>query len=189
MEFTTAEQYLQQIKADLTPLAPLPYQGMGENISPRIVGEGIGSENENINIPPLLAGEGLGERSLPTWNDELYLEFHRGCYTTHADQKRWNRRCEDLLYEAELFATLATVSCGAIYPKAEIETAWKQVLFNQFHDILPGSSITQVYQDALPEWQQVEQVGTKILQESFLAIASQHSTPTPASSSTTNIYF
>ncbi|MEH2348380.1 MAG: alpha-mannosidase [Nostoc sp.] len=114
--------------------------------------------------------------SFPIWNDELYLEFHRGCYTTHADQKRWNRRCENLLYEAELFATLATVSCGVTYPKAEIEAAWKQVLFQQFHDILPGSSITQVYTDALPQWQQVEQVGTKILQESLFAIAS-HITP------------
>ncbi|WP_414565309.1 MULTISPECIES: alpha-mannosidase [unclassified Anabaena] len=116
---------------------------------------------------------------LPTWNDELYLEFHRGCYTTHADQKQWNRRCEDLLYQAELFATLATVCCGVSYPQAEIETAWKQVLFNQFHDILPGSSITQVYQDALPEWQQVEQVGTKILQQSLQAIASQAILPPP----------
>ncbi|MBD6615858.1 alpha-mannosidase, partial [Komarekiella sp. 'clone 1'] len=115
----------------------------------------------------------------PTWNDELYLEFHRGCYTTHADQKRWNRRCEGLLYQAELFATLATVSCGVIYPKAEIEAAWKQVLFQQFHDILPGSSITQVYLDALPQWQQVEQVGTKILHESLLAIASHITLPEP----------
>ncbi|WP_414544573.1 alpha-mannosidase [Nostoc sp. CCY0012] len=115
----------------------------------------------------------------PTWNDELYLEFHRGCYTTHADQKQWNRRCEDLLYQAELFATLATVCCGVSYPQAEIETAWKQVLFNQFHDILPGSSITQVYQDALPEWQQVEQVGTNILQQSLRAIASQAILPPP----------
>ncbi|MDF2387281.1 alpha-mannosidase, partial [Nostoc ellipsosporum NOK] len=114
-----------------------------------------------------------------TWNDELYLEFHRGCYTTHADQKRWNRLCENLLYQAELFATLATVSCGVTYPKAEIEAAWKQVLFNQFHDILPGSSITQVYVDALPQWQEVEQVGTKILQESLQAIASHTTIPEP----------
>jgi alpha-mannosidase len=115
---------------------------------------------------------------LPTWNDELYLEFHRGCYTTHADQKRYNRRCENLLYQAELFATLATLSCGVTYP-LDIQRAWKQVLFNQFHDILPGSSITQVYQDALPEWQQVEAVGTKILQESLLAIACQTILPPP----------
>jgi alpha-mannosidase len=117
--------------------------------------------------------------SFPVWEDELYLEFHRGCYTTHGDQKRWNRRCEGLLYQAELFATLANISCGVEYPKAEIETAWKQLLFQQFHDILPGSSITQVYLDALPEWQQVEQVGTKILQASLLAIASQISLPQP----------
>jgi alpha-mannosidase len=117
--------------------------------------------------------------AFPTWNDELYLEFHRGCYTTHADQKRWNRRGENLLYEAELFATLANIICGVTYPHAEIETAWKQVLFQQFHDILPGSSITQVYQDTLPEWQQVEQVSTKILRESLLAIASQAILPPP----------
>ncbi len=65
------------------------------------------------------------------------------------------------------------------YPKAEIEAAWKQVLFQQFHDILPGSSITQVYTDALPQWQQVEQIGTKILNESLLAIASQTILPAP----------
>ncbi|MCC5605839.1 alpha-mannosidase [Nostoc sp. CHAB 5834] len=145
LEFTTAEKYLQQI------------------VETRFI-----ASASNYNSPPASPAP----PAFPTWNDELYLEFHRGCYTTHADQKRWNRRCENLLYEAELFATLATVSCGVIYPKAEIEAAWKQVLFQQFHDILPGSSITQVYTDALPEWQQVEQMGTKILQESLLAIAS-----------------
>ncbi|MCX7592322.1 MAG: alpha-mannosidase [Fischerella sp.] len=117
--------------------------------------------------------------NLPTWNDELYLEFHRGCYTTHGDQKRWNRRCENLLYQAELFAAIATISNGVSYPKAELEAAWKKVLFNQFHDILPGSSITEVYEDALSEWQEVERVGTKILQESLRAIASQIRFPDP----------
>ncbi|QHG17786.1 alpha-mannosidase [Nostoc sp. ATCC 53789] len=144
LEFTTAEKYLQQIKS-------------GVRIQE--------SEFRSYDSPP-------ASPAFPIWDDELYLEFHRGCYTTHADQKRWNRRCENLLYEAELFATLATINCGVTYPKAEIEAAWKQVLFQQFHDILPGSSITQVYTDALPQWQQVEQVGTKILQDSLLAIAS-----------------
>ncbi|MEH1922579.1 alpha-mannosidase [Nostoc sp.] len=143
LEFTTAEKYLQKISKG------------GRRQETR------GSSDDSSSSP-----------SFPTWNDELYLEFHRGCYTTHADQKRWNRRCENLLYQTELFATLATVSCGVTYPKAEIEAAWKLVLFQQFHDILPGSSITQVYTDALPQWQQVEQLGTKILQESLLAIVS-----------------
>ncbi|MEH2323568.1 MAG: alpha-mannosidase [Nostoc sp.] len=146
LEFTTAEKYLQQIKSGV-----------------RSQESGSSTYDSSPTSP---------SPSSPIWNDELYLEFHRGCYTTHADQKRWNRRCENLLYEAELFATLATLSCGLTYPKAEIEAAWKQVLFQQFHDILPGSSITQVYTDALAQWQQVEQMGTKILQESLLAIAS-----------------
>jgi alpha-mannosidase len=146
LEFTTAEKYLQQIQSEVKSQE---------------------SEVRSYDSPPPPSSP-----QFPTWNDELYLEFHRGCYTTHADQKRWNRRCENLLYQAELFATLATVSCGVTYPKAEIEAAWKLVLFQQFHDILPGSSITQVYLDALPQWQQVEQVGTRILQESLLAIAS-----------------
>ncbi|WP_392480079.1 alpha-mannosidase [Nostoc sp. C110] len=148
LEFTTAEKYLQQI------------------VETRFI-----ASVSNYNSPPT-SPTSPAPPAFPTWDDELYLEFHRGCYTTHADQKRWNRRCENLLYEAELFATFATLSCGATYPKAEIEAAWKQVLFQQFHDILPGSSITQVYTDALPQWQQVEQVGTKILQDSLLAIAS-----------------
>jgi alpha-mannosidase len=115
--------------------------------------------------------------NVPVWEDELYLELHRGCYTTHADQKRWNRKSEHLLYSAELFATLANILCGGEFPKTEIETAWKKVLFNQFHDILPGSSITEVYEDALPEWEAVETMGRKILDESLRAIASQISIP------------
>ncbi len=79
--------------------------------------------------------------SLSIWEDELYLEFHRGCYTTHADQKQQNRNAEKNLYQAELFASLATMITGTSYPQKSLETAWKKVLFNQFHDILPGSSI------------------------------------------------
>lgn len=116
----------------------------------------------------------INTQHLPTWEDELYLEYHRGCYTTHADQKRWHRRCEGLLFQAELFATLA-----GIPHRGEMETAWKQVLFQQFHDILPGSSITQVYEEALTQWQQVEQQAGNILQTSLGAIASQITLPEP----------
>ncbi|TAE56644.1 MAG: alpha-mannosidase [Nostocales cyanobacterium] len=118
-----------------------------------------------------LESENLPEK-LPVWEDELYLEFHRGCYTTHADQKRFNRKSEHLLYQAELFATLATSIFGCEYPQMEIETAWKKVLFNQFHDILPGSSITQVYHDALPEWEDAQKTGKRILDDALGAIAS-----------------
>jgi alpha-mannosidase len=115
--------------------------------------------------------------NLPIWNDELYLEFHRGCYTTHAAQKRYNRHCETLLYQAELFASLATLTAGTPYPKTELETAWKQVLFNQFHDILPGSSIPEVYTDANQLWETAQTTATAILEQSLETLAAQISFP------------
>jgi len=116
---------------------------------------------------------------LPIWKDELYLEFHRGCYTTRADQKRQNRRCEELLYQAELLSSLATICTGAVYPKFELESAWKQVLFNQFHDILPGSAIAQVYTDANLAFAQVDRTCRQILLQSLDAIADRISLPNP----------
>ncbi len=109
----------------------------------------------------------------PVWRDELYLEFHRGCYTTHGDQKQWNRRCEGLLYEAELWAAVATRETGTEYPKGQIEAAWKGVLLNQFHDILPGSSIPEVYLDANLGWQEAEEQGREVLERALAAIAAQ----------------
>ena len=116
---------------------------------------------------------------LPVWQDELYLEFHRGCYTSHADQKRFNRRCEHLLCEAELFAAIATLTLDRPYPQAELEQAWKQVLFNQFHDILPGSSIPQVFVDANRDWQAAEETASHHLDTALGAIAQAIALPPP----------
>ncbi len=80
----------------------------------------------------------------PVWRDEMYLEYHRGTYTTQAAMKRRNRESEIRLQTAE---ALATVDPGA-YPHAQLESAWRRVLFNEFHDILPGSGIDSVYLDA-----------------------------------------
>ncbi|MEG4007414.1 alpha-mannosidase [Microcoleus sp. Pol11C1] len=118
-------------------------------------------------------------KTLPVWKDELYLEFHRGCYTTRADQKRQNRRCEELLYQAELLSSLATICTGAVYPKSELESAWKQILFNQFHDILPGSAIAQVYADANIAFAEVDRTCREILLKSLDAISAQISLPNP----------
>ena len=92
---------------------------------------------------------------IPVHHGELYLEFHRGCYTTHGDQKSFNRDCENALYEAELWASLAALTIGFNYPKTELEHAWKKTLFNQFHDILPGTSIREVYPTANRAWEEV----------------------------------
>ncbi|MFB8370016.1 alpha-mannosidase [Pseudarthrobacter sp. NPDC055928] len=88
--------------------------------------------------------------ALPVWVGEMYLELHRGTYTSQAQTKRGNRRSEHLLREAELWCATATVRTGGsfTYPAAELKRLWRLVLLQQFHDILPGSSIAWVHQDA-----------------------------------------
>jgi alpha-mannosidase len=85
--------------------------------------------------------------SLPVWNDELYLEYHRGTYTTQAETKKFNRKSEVLLSETEKASSLAFI-LGKDYGHKSLKNAWEKVLMNQFHDILPGSSINPVYKDA-----------------------------------------
>jgi len=81
---------------------------------------------------------------LPVWNGELYLEFHRACQTTQSATKRMNRKCEVALREAEFISTMAMIT-GGDYDAQRLMDAWKIVLLNQFHDILPGSSVNEVY--------------------------------------------
>ena len=83
----------------------------------------------------------------PVMRDELQ-HHSRGCYTAHSGIKRWNRECEALLGEAEAFAALASELAEKPYPRAELEAAWRGVLYNQFHDILAGSALPEAYEDA-----------------------------------------
>ncbi|HSU69967.1 MAG TPA: glycoside hydrolase family 38 C-terminal domain-containing protein, partial [Micrococcaceae bacterium] len=84
----------------------------------------------------------------PVWVGEMYLEMHRGTYTSQANTKLGNRRSEHLLREAELWAATAAVRLGLPYPAEQLKRLWRLVLLQQFHDILPGSSIAWVHQDA-----------------------------------------
>jgi alpha-mannosidase len=83
---------------------------------------------------------------------ELYFEYHRGVYTTQAFVKRGNRKSELGLRDAEFLATVR----GGGYPRAELDRLWKLLLLQQFHDILPGSSITLVYDDARRDFAELE---------------------------------
>src|SRR4029453_11978690 len=85
--------------------------------------------------------------AFPTWVGELYLEYHRGTLTSVAKTKRNNRLAETTMQELELLAVLA-MQRGKPYPAARLHALWQIVLLNQFHDILPGSSIGAVYDDA-----------------------------------------
>jgi alpha-mannosidase len=88
-----------------------------------------------------------GKIELPVWNDELYLEFHRGVFTTQAKHKQNMRESEEWLLNAEKYASLAWLK-GDTYPSDRLNEAWKKVLFNQFHDLAAGSGIGVIYKDA-----------------------------------------
>lgn len=88
---------------------------------------------------------------LPVYNGEIYFPLHRGTYTTQARLKQLNRRCEYLLREAEIWTALAAWRGADIAVKEDLERAWKKVLFNQFHDILPGSCIQRAAEEARAE--------------------------------------
>jgi alpha-mannosidase len=126
-----------------------------------------------------------GAKDLPVWVGELYLELHRGTYTTQAKNKRGNRKSEFLLRDAEFFDAVSLTLArrrletaadparaiydvtglgepGATSHRAALDRAWKLVLLNQFHDIIPGSSIHWVYQDSARDYETVRQLGESV---------------------------
>ncbi len=114
------------------------------------------------------------ERVLPepaVWSGEMYLEFHRGTYTSQIRTKQGNRRSEHLLREAELWAATAAVRHGLDYPYEELEEAWHTVLLQQFHDILPGSSIAWVYEVAEENYARVAEVLEGLIGTATTALA------------------
>ena len=88
-----------------------------------------------------------GDQAWPVWRDELFLELHRGCATSRPDQKRHNRTLERLLREADAVSALL-----AIAGRDSGCSDWRPLLFQQFHDILPGTSIPEVFDQAEPVW-------------------------------------
>ncbi|MBW2581172.1 MAG: alpha-mannosidase, partial [Deltaproteobacteria bacterium] len=113
-------------------------------------------------------------QNLPTWNGELYLEYHRGTYTTQARNKKGNRKSEFLLHDAEFLASYATIFDPEFqYPFEEFTEAWQLVCLNQFHDIIPGSSIAPVYAESLEQYEQVRQIAEEAIEKSLEAIATK----------------
>lgn len=109
------------------------------------------------------------KRNLHRWSKELYLEFHRGTYTSQADVKKMNRKLELLYREAELMESLNSLQNGkwdADVWKA-LQRGWKLILKNQFHDIIPGSSITEVYEDTAKEHQTAYEIGLSVVENAL----------------------
>jgi alpha-mannosidase len=114
-----------------------------------------------------------GDR-LPTWNGELYLELHRGTYTTQSRNKRANRKSEFLLHDAEFVATLAgLVDANYEYPAQSLRKAWEVVCLNQFHDIIPGSSIGPVYVESQAQYEELQRMAAMDRDNALAVIAAQ----------------
>jgi alpha-mannosidase len=107
---------------------------------------------------------------LPVWNGEFYLEYHRGTYTSQGRTKYGNRKSEFLLHDAEFLATWASLAGGYEYPQGDLNAAWELVCLNQFHDILPGSSITPVYVDSDRDYAEIRAIGERVRDEAITAL-------------------
>jgi len=152
-------------------------------------GEGDGDQGPTpleVKIQRRLAAKGLTEFStpgefysrlegqadrLPVWTDELYLERHRGTLTTHAWVKRANRLAESLMRAAEPLRSLLSLF-GTGYPRDALEGVWKLICLNQFHDILPGSSIPEVYQDARVHYDRIHGDARGLIRSGMESLAS-----------------
>ncbi|MDH7570868.1 MAG: glycoside hydrolase family 38 C-terminal domain-containing protein, partial [Armatimonadota bacterium] len=109
-------------------------------------------------------------KDLPVWVGELYLELHRGTYTTQAHNKRMNRRCEFLLRDAEFLSAIRPGGLSG-YPREALDRCWKLVLLNQFHDVIPGSSIGWVYEDSRRQYDEVARTGHSIVEDALKALS------------------
>ena len=103
-------------------------------------------------------------KNLSVWDGELYLEMHRGTFTTKSDIKRWNRDLEFKLRNVEIISVLRMLK-GDNYPDEILRDLYKKLLINQFHDILPGSHITPVYRDAIADYSEINEQLNSIINE------------------------
>ncbi|MBQ8213883.1 MAG: alpha-mannosidase [Clostridia bacterium] len=108
---------------------------------------------------------------LPIWRGELYLEFHRGTYTSVFKNKKNNRMSEFLYQNSEWASTIAKLLCNQPFPKTELHRGWKMILTNQFHDIIPGSSIGPVYDQCDIDYCIIKEIGEKCLTNAKKAIS------------------
>lgn len=160
---------------------PLILYGLGDHgggPNRRMLDRARGLARQKIfpKIKPSTAADYLGQfkpetlKSLPVWKDELYLEYHRGTFTTQAATKNNNRKSEVLMANAEKLSSLAMLFAQP-YRQADFGSAWEKILLNQFHDILPGSSINPVYRDAAELYQQARRTAGGALNQSLDALA------------------
>ena len=131
-EFGTAQSFFSSVEKNIAPDSPVwNYQSIAKGYTPPAA------------VP--------GKVAIPTWDSELYFEYHRGVMTTQANHKHSMRTAEEEMLNAEKWSSLAWLD-GAKYPADELTEDWKKVLFNQFHDLAAGSGIADIYKDAQKDY-------------------------------------
>ena len=154
MRYGTAQQYFTDVETHLNPNSPVwNYDRIARGYS----------------APPAGADGSVG---IPTWNSELYFEYHRGIFTTQARHKRNMRTSETQTLNAEKLASLAWLD-GAVYPNDILTENWKKITFNQFHDLAAGSGIAVIYCDAQKDFTEVANAD-KLIDESALKTIDTH---------------
>lgn len=110
-------------------------------------------------------------KRIPKWNGEIYFEYHRGTYTSVPKNKKNNRKGEFALQNSELIGVFGNILCDIPYPQEEIAKDWKILLLNQFHDILPGSSIQEVYDESDRQYKSLFENQTALTEMRLQAIS------------------
>ena len=108
---------------------------------------------------------------LPVWNGEFHLEYHRGTLTSQARTKQNNRKSEFMLHDAEFLAAYAALVSDFEYPHGTLQQAWELTCLNHFRDILPGSSVTSVYDDADRDYARIRELAGSVRDDAIAAIA------------------
>ncbi|SDX46802.1 glycoside hydrolase family 38 C-terminal domain-containing protein [Paenibacillus sp. CF384] len=141
--------------------------------------ERLAREHNLLGLPPVVQESSLsffeklaeeGPR-FQTYRGELYLEKHQGTLTSQARNKWYNRKMEKALRELEFAASLALALGGQAYPAEELDTIWKEVLLYQFHDILPGSSITRVFDESLARYEILHTRVAEMIEQTYANVA------------------
>lgn len=129
----------------------------------------IGTAGEFLDHVSALAEN---DPDLPIWSGELYLELHRGTYTSIAKNKRNNRKSEQAYQFAELMSSMNSVLLDGTYPQQTLNNGWETILLFQFHDIIPGSSIREVYEECDVTYPQVLAAAQEVTDTAINAISS-----------------
>ncbi|MBV7364221.1 alpha-mannosidase [Actinomycetaceae bacterium TAE3-ERU4] len=123
----------------------------------------------------------------PVWVGELYLEYHRGTFTSQAETKRGIRESEFALRAAEALATQASLQAGYEYPFEEFTAAWRELLVTHFHDIMPGTSIAWVYREVAQMHERIRELSNRVMHEAAQALAGKGEKPIVFSGIPTNL--